>query len=632
MHHIRPIFDIVQGHRRSEARMTGQRLDLPFLLWVTIAATFGSDMPSLFRTYRGLTLTDTEELDQLRQENEFALEYAPNLNASIDAMPTFFLTLLDLRKDTTFGDSDIPSLRPLAPHLSALRLDGCKVSDDGLRWISRATTGEGSYQRLEVLTLSKTEVTSKGIVGLAKLPLRMLDLRFTKCDEAIASKLNDAVISTFRWSKANRRHQLRGADQTLEFELFGGQLSLARIVSKLHGLARLRGTPGANQIDYVKPVSVFIDTRRRAPEVLSAAATSAGIQRFIQAGDMAGSDDDVNMVGQHKPAVRKVFHPVFGQLTSSNNISDMALHESAAEYNSRAAFSARNDAVVSGQFIGVRETAAPTIGTSLFDVGTRKLSYLSYDSGPLSDTEDEQEVEVERERLYLKEVDDWEREQMTRLDFYRRPKPAIYERRVRTAVLAAPSPYMLLRHLPFKLPHQMEWISTLDAATDFVALKPEFDETTLCKKKVKTSVAPVLVPITSSSSPPVNNSLEWSDQVRMPSSSTTLPATSSPTALKLWNENGRELLVKRKTKPLTTTKTPPANEVRFGAAAKTAVRAGSARQERTNLTPPGIAKERDAINKRGNVQMKDRQKSASAWSFKKDTSESRRGLKAFRRM
>lgn len=152
---------------------------LPFAIWAQFAAVFGDELPSRRRTYRGLCVADEAEIESLKLENEQSLhewaQAAPRAREML-ATPCFFLAVLDLANDVSFGDQDVSKLRKLAPLLAVLKLDYTRVTDDGLAWIARSAAGkDGAYQQLQVLSLKGLrKVSDEGVLRLGKLPLRML--------------------------------------------------------------------------------------------------------------------------------------------------------------------------------------------------------------------------------------------------------------------------------------------------------------------------------------------------------------------------------------------------------------------------------------------------------------------------
>lgn len=153
-------------------------------------------VPSTRRTYRGLVLEDKKELGELQGINvqnvswwreDVAAEIASRHAAESGrgripteiSVPTFFLSVLDLHKHPTFGDSDIPKIRTsMGPILAFLSLSGTKVTDEGISSLARARTmqGEHNYERLEVLLLrGLRHVTDLSAPKLGKFQsLRML--------------------------------------------------------------------------------------------------------------------------------------------------------------------------------------------------------------------------------------------------------------------------------------------------------------------------------------------------------------------------------------------------------------------------------------------------------------------------
>lgn len=167
--------ELVKDDEGAEGR------ELPYQVWLDFAYRFPATLPSKQRTYKGLVVSDTAELDVLKDLNAEAVQLFAQHSPS-DLVPPFFLSFLDLSGELGFGDKDVFRLKPIASFLAVLRLDGTSVGDDGLGWIARAATGGGeeerggeAYSRLEVLSLKGLQgVTDEGVGRLAKLNLRMI--------------------------------------------------------------------------------------------------------------------------------------------------------------------------------------------------------------------------------------------------------------------------------------------------------------------------------------------------------------------------------------------------------------------------------------------------------------------------
>ena len=171
--HVKPLFDRVRRIRNDgESR-------LPFEFWLEFALSFGMDLPSRWKTYRGLVVSgDQEELDLIGEYNEEAVRQSIQEPAFA---PSFFLATLDLSNDTTFTDADVYKLRnPLSSFLAVLKLDSTAITDVGVTWIARVAADGEAYKHLEVLSLKGlTGVTDDGAARLSTLSnLRMLGAFF----------------------------------------------------------------------------------------------------------------------------------------------------------------------------------------------------------------------------------------------------------------------------------------------------------------------------------------------------------------------------------------------------------------------------------------------------------------------
>ncbi|KAM0787407.1 hypothetical protein ACM66B_003491 [Microbotryomycetes sp. NB124-2] len=602
--HVKALFEAVVGDP-LKARRNGKRDNLPFMLWARCAATFGEELPSQYRSYRGLALSDLEELDSVKAENDYAIETARSLDVSVASPPTFFLTIIDLANAGGITDTDIIRFRPVAPMLSALRLDGSPISDYGLSWITRGNFADGSYQRLEILSLRRTAVSNAGAVAAARLPLRMLDVRNTKCDASVMDLLNK-VDSPFRvrWLKARKRPGLQKNDH-VEFDLFSDNLTLPRILSTLHALARLREHPTATKLELKKPISIIIDSLRQTD---SSDATS-----FDQPGDQQSEPPKkgLQIFKQDDSAKSMSFHPLYGMVTSTSRVSGSGLYMT-DESTKGSAFRARDDSVASGVFVGGSAGGpnGPAQPGSLFSSGTKKLSKDSYDFGAFSDTEDELEIEQVRKVLYIEELKRYQREQQTQPAFYHYSKPKPYAARQSKYPLPKPNQFVLLRNLPFKLPHEMAIVET----TQSIDLEPTIDDTTLCRKKNRVSIASATPAMPLSSSP--SGSSKLSSDIPTPVSNATTWYGSSSSPLP---QHGDPLICASEAK-----KTNP-----FAASSTRIHSRGSAAILTAN------ANRRDLVTARGDqatvAQLKDRQ-NTGAWSFKqKDAPISRKTLKAFQK-
>ena len=435
---------------------------LPFGVWSRFASVFGQELPPRRRTYRGLCVSDDQEIATLKRENEAAVQEWAQATPSarqLQAPPTFFLAVLDLAHDTTFSDADLSKLRGVAPLLAALKLDYTRVTDDGLGWMARHADRDGCYQHLEVLSLKGLrKVTEKGVLRLSKLRcLRMLgeislvaegaqlillraDLRETACTKRVKAELSVASRTTPTppppWAVARYRQELERIG--LELELFGPSFSLSRTLTYLHSLA-YRFSPLSHPSLPSKPLCIHIDAISR--QQLSPAPASAP--------KSAAELYDEQMGSTNKPA-STAYNQTYGAVTSTVPISRRLLEESGmGETEKGAAFRHRNDAIAGGSYVGPGKTG----GRSLFDVGQRKLTV---ETGPLSDTEEELEKEEERRAREEEATRVWDA-QPTRgaALFYRPPRPLSSNTQPREIKCAEPSDLILLRHLPYHPPYDI---------------------------------------------------------------------------------------------------------------------------------------------------------------------------------
>ncbi|ORY92511.1 hypothetical protein BCR35DRAFT_297953 [Leucosporidium creatinivorum] len=418
---------------------------LPFDVWRRFAMVFSDDLPTRRRTYRGLCVADEAEIDWLKEENELAMqEWASAGPRGRElAAPSYFLAILDLAHDVSFADQDLSKLRRIAPLLAVLKLDYTRVSDDGVAWIARLASQDGCYQHLQVLSLKGLrKVTDEGVLRLAKLRLRMLDLRETACTKRLRSQLNQVTSSssstTSSWSIARYRQELDRIG--LELELFGGSFSLSRTLTYLHSLAHRLNYSTDPSPPPTKPISVHLSaiTRQQAGAA-SAHSSASKTAEELYTEQMALST---------KPKAA-AYHQAYGAVTSTMNISRQLLEDSGiVETEKGAAFRSRNDAVLGGSYIGPGKTG----GRSMFEVGHRKLSA---EAGPLSDSDEELEMEEQRRAREVEAAEAYDAQPAGSgaLLFYRAPRPVVSESKPRSIVAASPSDLILLRHLPYRPPY-----------------------------------------------------------------------------------------------------------------------------------------------------------------------------------
>lgn len=143
------------------------------------------------------------------------------------------------------------------------------------------------------------------------------------------------------------------------------------------------------------------------------------------------------------------YHQAYGGVTSTMNISRQLLEDSGiVETEKGAAFRFRNDAVTGGSYIGPGKTGR----RSMYDVGQRKLSA---ETGPLSDSEEELDMEEQRRAREVEAAEAYDAQPTGAgaAPFYRASRPIVSESKPRSIVAASPSDLMLLRHLPYNAPY-----------------------------------------------------------------------------------------------------------------------------------------------------------------------------------
>ncbi|GAA5830804.1 hypothetical protein JCM11251_001080 [Rhodosporidiobolus azoricus] len=461
--HAGPLLDILAREVNEDV--------LPFQVWLDFACRFKTDLPAKRRTYRGLCVSDIDELAALREINEeatqlFAQEAALSASASVDFIPPFFLAYLDLTGEVGFGDADIYKLKdPLSHFLAVLRLDGTSVSDEGLRWIGRAADDAPRYGQLQVLSLKNlTKVTDEGVIKLAKLNLRSLDLRMTRCSEKIRRKLNDALVdlgSTSAWRVARQWDNLPAPH--IELQLFDSfNFSPSRVLTILHYLASYFTAPASARPDalnspLVKPVAVHLSSMSRVAAPSSSPTDAVNAEKTVD-----------ELYREHLAlqggSTHAAHHRAFGAVTSTMALSRKQFEEDAhAESDKGAAFRLGNDSVAAGQYIG-REGKAGGGRATLYDVGNRKVSApgaealkvdrhgLRTDREPFSDSEDEDEKDREEEEKLERATEKWDAAAALARHFYLGPRPVA--RPPRTYSIPPVSPLMLVRPLPYRPPYE----------------------------------------------------------------------------------------------------------------------------------------------------------------------------------
>ncbi|GAA5822536.1 hypothetical protein JCM10212_004238 [Sporobolomyces blumeae] len=445
--HVNSLVERVVDVARRGDEATTSPTTIPYEVWLELAVKVGIDLPGRRKTYRGLVVADVGELEALRDLNEESLQAfvrEPSL------VPPFFLASLDLSNDQSFTDSDVYKLRePLSTFLAVLKLDKTSITDVGLNWISRATTGDPKrYKHLELLSLKGLRgVTNEGVVRFAKLEnLRLLDVRDTGCNSSVMSLLNSATTTCVRpFRNPLPRHNL--GNTLYEFQLFGGSLSLSRILSSLHHLAKVEHSTTSERYrtikaPLVKPLSVHLTamTRRTAPSREVDPSKKSAEQLY---------HDQLSLAGYLGSAMA-THHATFGSITSTKSIARCLVEDDGRAIAEKGvAFRAGNESVAAGEWIGEGKYGGRA---TLFDVGMRRIgggTEATDEWDPFSDTEDEHDKEEERRRRDDEAMAEWQAAASSR--FYRGPAPQATDPK-QTIVAAEQSIFMLVRHLPYVEP------------------------------------------------------------------------------------------------------------------------------------------------------------------------------------
>ncbi|BGP15778.1 hypothetical protein JCM10213v2_003767 [Rhodosporidiobolus nylandii] len=441
---------------------------VPFQTFLDFAARLKGDLASRRRTYRGLCVSDVDELSVLAEVNEeavqlYAREQALSSPSSLSTfVPPFFLAFLDLSGEVGFNDTDISRLKnPLSHFLAVLRLDGTSCTDAALRWIASAADDPPRYSHLQVLSLRNLpKVTDEGVVRLAKLNLRSLDLRGTSCTAHLRDKLNAAIpdhLSATFFRLARPRNDLPA--EALELQLFDpANFSPSRVLSILHHLARLQHSSAEQRAALrkapsVKPVAVHLTSMSR-----KAASSSQAVKAEKTVDDLYREQLELKAGATHA-----THHRAFGAVTSTMALSRKAVEvDGHAEVDRGAAFRGRNDAIAGGQFLGEAGKAGGG-RASLYDVATRKVHNpqggpavdrygLRQGRDPLSDSEEEAEQVAEEAAKLEQAQREWDEVTGAARHFYAGQRPKA--RPPRTLVAPQPSKLMLVRHLPYCPPYE----------------------------------------------------------------------------------------------------------------------------------------------------------------------------------
>ncbi|GAA6025041.1 hypothetical protein JCM10207_008650 [Rhodosporidiobolus poonsookiae] len=440
---------------------------LPFQIYLDFAARFSHDLPAKWKTYRGMCVSDTKELEVLKDINAeavqlYAQEAALSLHSPVELALPFFLAYLDLSGDVSFGDDDVFKLKdPLSHFLAVLKLDGTAITDNGLAWIGRAAEASVRYAHLQVLSLRNLKgVTDAGVVKLVRLPLRSLDLRGTRCTDKVRRQLNDELLnssSTSSWRSARDWPMLPCAE--IERQLFGSDnFTPSRTLALLHYLGTFFNAPAAERpaaalLPFSKPLGVHLTSITRLAVPVAAPVKA----------EMTAEELYREHLALHAGATHAAHHRTFGAVTSTTAISRKAVEEDGhAESDRGAAFRVRNDSVAAGRFVG----AGGKHGggrASLYDVGTRKVGAggkegkfdrhgVRLDRDALSDSEDEDEKDAE-ERAKVEEAQKrWDEAAAQSRHFYQGARPE--HRPPRAFAVPELSALMLVRHLPVRPPYE----------------------------------------------------------------------------------------------------------------------------------------------------------------------------------
>ncbi|KAM0751198.1 hypothetical protein T439DRAFT_380197 [Meredithblackwellia eburnea MCA 4105] len=425
----------------------------PFFLWMRLAHSLSLALPKNLRSFRGLVLDDVKELKVLAEVNRYSreeweeqrtererragmeLEYQP---------PSFFLAVVDLRGLPAFSDAEMWRLASVvAPFLSALTLNGTKVTDSGISTIVR-TLGEDksqNFERLQILGLrSLKHVTDSCAKSLAKLPsLRMIDLRGSSCTDAfhriLIKSARERYPASKPWRPALPRPDVK-FNPSIEFEIFGPSHSHSNILSRLYYLAK----PADARVPFhedssLKPLIVNITSIARPSEEKT---VELGREKTVE--ELLAAQDDL-LLKKNKSAFSREHGTIFGSVKLDPSI----LRVDAAAEDKGAAFRAQDDEIASGAWIRQATTGA----SSLYAAGARKLSQANEEvDETLSDRgeEGDEEDQLDWERRYNK----WEEKP----EFYRPRDPPTKRDAGRKPLIAAKSNLMLVRHLPLTPPHE----------------------------------------------------------------------------------------------------------------------------------------------------------------------------------
>lgn len=107
------------------------RNSLPFRVYYQFATLFGSEVMDKWRTYRGLALSDRDELRWTLLDDT-----------------TCFVAMIDFSSIKEFGDSELWRLNSIAPRIVSMNLSGTSVTDFGIGLMNgiRKSSGGSSSQ------------------------------------------------------------------------------------------------------------------------------------------------------------------------------------------------------------------------------------------------------------------------------------------------------------------------------------------------------------------------------------------------------------------------------------------------------------------------------------------------------
>lgn len=185
-------------------------------------------------------------------------------------------------------------------------------------------------------------------------------------------------------------------------------------------------------------------------------------------------------------------HSAFGTLTSTVSLAKKLVDEDGRAMGDKAA-AFRNglgDGVALGEWVGQGRVGGRS---TLYNVGTRKVSSAPRDREPFSDSEDELEKETKLRDEEAEALRNWEDQTRGEVSFYAGRKPT--PRPPRVIVAAEQSKLTLLRHIPFVPPHERKSVtppSGIDEQAESVAdlvrpINQTREGATLLKKKRKLS-------------------------------------------------------------------------------------------------------------------------------------------------